>query len=78
MLKPELLTAAPVASARCSSGISIAASICGATLCMVLVHSTRKSAPAASTRPAAWARMAPAASQAPADCNRSIGSKSTL
>ena len=74
---PARRTASAVTSARCSSGIPTAASMASATLCMVLVHSTRHSAPAASTARASSARSAPAAAQSPADCIASTSAKST-
>ena len=49
-----------------------------ATLCMVLVHRTMKSAPPACTDRAAAAMAWPAAAQSPACCMRSISWKSTL
>jgi len=75
---PVRRISAAVASAMCSSGILTAASIAGATLCIVFVHSTRKSAPAASSDRAAAASKWPASSQRPECCSRSMSWKSTL
>ena len=75
---PAARTRSAVASAMCSSGTSTAASICGATLCMVFVHSTMKSAPARRTARAAFARISPDSSHLPACCSFSISSNSTL
>jgi hypothetical protein len=48
-----------------------------ATLCIVLVHNSRRSAPAASTARASMASRSAAASQSPAACIRSTSAKST-
>ena len=59
------------------SGTPIAASIASATLCIVLVHSTTHSAPAASSAAASAASRRPAASHSPAACMASTSAKST-
>ena len=76
--RPARRMAAAVGSAMWSSGMFVAASMAGATLCMVLVHSTMKSAPARASACAAAASNTPAASQSPSRCRRSISAKSTL
>jgi hypothetical protein len=52
--------------------IATARAIAGATLCIVFVQMTRKSAPAASRDRAASARASPACTQSPASCSRSM------
>ena len=74
---PAAETAAATLSTMCTRGMSTAASIASATLCMVFVHSTRISAPAPSSAWAALASRAPASSHDPATCSSSISAKST-
>jgi len=75
---PAAASASAVPSAMCSSGSGVAPVIASATLCMVLVHNTMKSAPPSCSERAATAMASPAASQWPACCSVSISWKSTL
>jgi hypothetical protein len=61
----------------CSSGTVSALSTVAATLCMVFVHSSTRSAPAASSVFASAASTSPAPAQSPAIWSRSITEKST-
>jgi len=76
--RPAARMASAVGSAMCSSGMPTAASMASATLCIVFVQTTTKSAPAASSERAAPASSSPAASQSPACCSRSTSAKSRL
>lgn len=77
VFSPAVCTASAVASARCSSGIVIAASMSAATLCIVLVQSSRKSAPAASSCLLARIKIAAASSHRDSACSCSISAKSS-
>ena len=61
-----------------TNGIVIASSISAASLCIVFVHSTSSSAPAASSACASCASREPASAQRPSRCMTSISAKSTL
>ena len=75
---PRALISSAVASAMCSRGLLTASVIASAILCMVLVHSTRKSAPPFSTLRAACARDAALSSHLPSCWRRLISGKPTL
>ncbi len=56
----------------------VAASMAGATLCMVLVHSTMKSAPGAPSAVRGRGEHGAGSAQSPSCCRRSISAKLTL
>ena len=70
-------TASAVVSAMWTNGTSTAPVIASATLCIVFVHRTSSSAPAAASARASAASSAPASSQRPSRCSASISAKST-
>ena len=71
------LASSATTSARCSNGMSMAASTCSATRWNVVVHSIRKSAPARSTDCAAAARISATPSQSSASWSAVISANST-
>src|SRR4051794_39292941 len=74
---PAARTASAVTSPMCSSGTPRTAVSAPATLCIVLVHSSTRSAPARSRTSASAASSSPAGAHSPAACSRSISAKST-
>ena len=75
--RPAALHASATTSARCSTGMPTAASTWSKTRWNVVVHSSRKSAPARSTPCAASTRMRATPSQSSASCRRVTSAKST-
>lgn len=77
-MTPASFSFLAVTSAMCSSGIDTLSRTSGATLCIVFVQITMKSAPARSRRLAASTRISALRFQSPDDWQLSISSKSTL
>ena len=74
---PAALQASATTSARCSTGIDTAASTWSKTRWKVVVHSSRKSAPARSTPCAASTRTRATPSQSSFSCSEVTSAKST-
>ena len=69
--------ASAVLSPMCRSGTSRPSVTASATVCIVFVHRSTISAPAACSDRASVASSSPARAQSPASCSRAISAKST-